>query len=251
MNIILTIYFFIIGIVFGSFFNVIGMRVPQQKFLESQRSYCPNCKHTLTWYELIPIVSYIVQAGKCRKCKKKISPIYPLIELCTGILFAYSYYTFGYQLEMITALLLVSLLIIVVVSDLRYMLVPNTILLVFLPLFISMRILVPLDPWYDPIIGAVLGYVLLACIIILSRGGMGAGDMKLMAVLGVVLGWEGVLLTFFLASLYGTIISGILLIFHVVERTKAIPFVPFIAMGALTTYFWGNDLINWYVHNFF
>ncbi|MCT2537947.1 prepilin peptidase [Aquibacillus koreensis] len=251
MQILYLIYFFIIGTVFGSFYNVVGLRVPKKQMFQSERSYCPHCRHTLSWYELIPVFSYIIQRGKCRHCKAKISMIYPLVELFTGFFFAYSFYVFGFQFELITALFLTSLLAIIIVSDLKYMLIPNQVLLFFLPFLIVCRIFSPLDPWWSPIVGALIGYLLLALIIIVSRGGMGGGDMKLFGVLGIVLGYKGVLLAFFFSTLYGTVIGAILLSLKIVERKKPIPFGPFIVFGSLTAYFFGDALVHWYVSTFF
>ncbi|WP_186576260.1 prepilin peptidase [Aquibacillus kalidii] len=245
------IYFFIIGIIFGSFFNVVGLRVPEKKMFESQRSYCPHCHHTLSWYELIPVFSYLIQMGKCRHCRKSISPIYPVMELVTGVLFAFSFYTLGFQWELLTALFMCSLYSIIIVSDLKYMLIPNRVLLFFLPFFIVMRIIVPLDPWWSPVIGAVSAYLLLALIIIVSKGGMGGGDMKLLALLGIVLGFQGVLLAFLLATLYGTIISIALLSMKIIKRKEPFPFGPFIVLGSLTSYFFGENMIHWYITTFF
>ncbi|RCW66397.1 prepilin peptidase [Saliterribacillus persicus] len=250
METFLLFYFFILGLVLGSFLNVVGLRVPTKTLFKSSRSICPNCKHQLSYLELIPVFSYIFQRGKCKHCQQHISPIYPIIELSTGILFLFSFMRVGLTYELITAFLVVSLLMIVIVSDLNYMLIPNAILLFFLPLFIFVRIISPLEPWYDMILGAVLGYVLLALIIIISRGGMGAGDMKLIALLGIILGWQDVLLTFFLASLYGTVISIALLLTRKWDRKKMIPFGPFIALAALTIYFFGEEIVELYISYF-
>src|SRR5690625_3860285 len=171
--------FFLFGILFGSFFNVVGLRVPQKLSFHNDRSFCPRCKSQLSWYELIPVVSYFIQRGKCRHCQTRISYIYPFIEFSTGLLFLFSYIKIGFQTELLTALFLASMLMILFVTDMTYMLIPNKILLFFLPIFILMRILSPLTPWYDPIIGAFVGFLLIAVIIFVSKGGMGAGDMQL------------------------------------------------------------------------
>ncbi|WP_407269608.1 prepilin peptidase [Radiobacillus sp. PE A8.2] len=245
------LYFFITGIIFGSFYNVVGIRVPNKQLFESQRSYCPHCNHTLKWYELIPVFSFIFQRGKCRSCHKPISILYPAIELFTGILFMYSYIHFGFSKELVVSLLFMSLLAIIVVTDLRYMLIPDKILLFFLPLLVIARIWVPLTPWWSSIVGAVIGVVLLALIIIVSRGGMGGGDMKLFGLLGIVLGHKYVLLAFFLSTLYGTVLSILLIAFGLIERKKPVPFGPFIVLGTITTYFFGDTLINWYLNLFY
>lgn len=247
MELFYMITFFIFGTVFGSFFNVVGLRVPKKESFHRSRSYCPSCKKTLQFYELIPIISYVLQRGKCRNCQQSISPIYPVIELATGILFVLAYVQLGFTWELITALLLTSLLMIIFVSDIKYMLIPNKVLLFFLPFLIVMRIVVPLNPWYDAIVGAVIAFVLLAIIIIVSKGGMGAGDMKLFGILGIVLGLWKVLLTFFLAALFGAVIGGAFMLFNKVKRKQPIPFGPFIVLATFITYYWGDNIIDWYL----
>jgi leader peptidase (prepilin peptidase) / N-methyltransferase len=131
------------------------------------------------------------------------------------------------------------------------MLIPNKILLFFLPIFIILRIFLPLDPWWSSIVGAFIGFVLITLIIVISKGGMGAGDMKLFALLGVVLGYQGVLLTFLLSTLLGTIVSILLILLKKINRKSSVPFGPYICVGALITYFYGHDIINWYITSFF
>lgn len=247
MELYFIILFFVTGTVLGSFFNVVGLRVPKKISFANDRSYCPNCKNQLRWFELIPIVSYIIQLSKCRHCKQKISVIYPLVEFFTGFLFAFSYYKLGFQLELILMIILISMLMILFVTDITYMRIPNKIILFFLPLLIIMRILSPLDPWYNAIIGAVVGYVLVALIIILSKGGMGAGDMKLLGVLGIVLGLGKVLLTFFIAALIGAVVGLILMALRKLNRKQPIPFGPYIIVATIITYFYGDNVIDWYL----
>src|SRR5690625_2612534 len=113
---------FVFGIVFGSFFNVVGLRLPKGETFHRDRSYCPNCGQQLRYFELIPILSYLIQAGKCGRCRTKISIIYPAIELATGLLFVYSYVEVGLQVELLLILSFISMCMILVVSDLTYML---------------------------------------------------------------------------------------------------------------------------------
>ncbi|WP_373893056.1 A24 family peptidase [Virgibacillus sp. CBA3643] len=246
MDVIFVVLFFLFGLIFGSFFNVVGLRVPRNQTFSNDRSFCPACKHILSWYELIPVVSYVIQQGKCRHCHGKISSIYPIIELTTGFLFMISYVMIGLQLELITALLLISMLVIILVSDITYMLIPNKVLLFFLPLIILMRIVQPLDPWWSAFAGGLIGSAIIALIILVSRGGMGAGDMKLFGVLGVVLGVEKVLVAFFLSCIIGAIIGMMLLLFKIIDRKQQVPFGPYIVVAALLTYFYGDSLLNWY-----
>lgn len=247
---VLLVFFFLLGLIFGSFYNVVGLRLPKDIPFTSDRSICPQCKAQLAWYENIPLISFIIQRAKCRHCNGGISYIYPAIELLTGILFALSFLKIGLHVELITALILVSMLMIILVSDLKYMLIPNKVLLFFLPLFILLRFIHPLDPWWSSILGAVVGIALLAFIIFVSRGGMGAGDMKLFGVLGIVLGVNKILLAFFLSCMIGALIGMVLLLLKVIGRKQPVPFGPYIVVAALITYFYGNALLYWYFNLF-
>ncbi|WP_223591151.1 prepilin peptidase [Neobacillus bataviensis] len=237
---------FLYGILLGSFFNVVGLRVPLKKSIVKPRSACPTCGHQLTPLELIPVLSYMLQKGKCRGCQSRISPIYPFFELLTGILFAAAPYLVGWSGELFVALTLISLFMIIIVSDIHYMIIPDKILIWFAGIFLLERIIMPLDPWWDSVLGAVTGFLLLFTIMIVSKGGMGFGDVKLYALLGLVLGFKLVLLSFFLSTLYGAVIGGLAQLFKIVEKREPIPFGPFIAAGTLTAYFWGLDLIDLY-----
>lgn len=247
MEIYWGMVYFLFGIVIGSFFNVVGLRVPEKVSFITGRSYCPTCQYQLRWHELLPVVSFCWQKGKCRHCRAKIPILYPVMEFLTGFLLMYSYFWLGFTVELMTALLLISMLVVVSVSDIAYMLIPDYILLFFLPLLMICRIISPLDPWYDALLGAATGYLLVALIIFISRGGMGAGDMKLLFVLGLVLGWKHVLLTFFLAALMGSIVGMILKRLNKVASKQPIPFGPYIAMAAVIAYFHGDWLITSYV----
>ncbi|MFC3040112.1 prepilin peptidase [Virgibacillus xinjiangensis] len=250
MELALIIIFFLLGLIFGSFFNVVGLRLPEGKPFANDRSACPACHSQLSWYENIPLVSFMVQRGRCRHCGGRISFLYPAVEWFTGCLFAVSYVWVGLQPELVTALLLVSMLMIILVSDLAYMRIPNQVLLFFLPFFLIMRMIVPLEPWWSPLLGAVLGLLITAGIIVASRGGMGAGDMKLFGVLGIVLGAGKLLVAFFLSCVIGAVIGVLLLAFKVVGRKQPVPFGPYIVAGSLLTYFFGDSLITWYINLF-
>ncbi|NEU29779.1 prepilin peptidase [bacterium LRH843] len=247
MNLFITLYFFLLGITLGSFYNVVGMRIPVGESIVRPRSHCTTCNRDLGVIDLIPVFSYLFLRGKCRGCKTRISPLYPFVECMTGLLFVFSFLHFGWSGETIVSMTMMSLFAIIFVSDLRYMLIPDKVLLFFLPLFLILRFIFPLNPWWDMFVGAVVGFCLLLFVAIVSRGGMGGGDIKLFGVLGIVLGWKGILLTFFLSSLFGALVGGIGLLTGKVERGKPIPFGPFIVMGAITAYFFGESLVEWYI----
>lgn len=243
MGLLVTIY----GLILGSFYNVVGLRVPERKSIVSPRSACPKCGSQLGARDLIPVLSYIFQKGKCRQCKAGISPVYPLFELLTGGLFAFAYIQIGWVPELFIGLLLISLFIIITVSDLKYMIIPDKVLIVFFFLFLPGRIIVPLTPWWDSLVGAASGFMLLLMIAVISRGGMGGGDIKLFALIGFVLGLKEVLLSFFFATLFGAVFGGLGLLLRVLKRKQAIPFGPFIAAGTLVAYFYGERIIGYYL----
>ncbi|GAB4074987.1 A24 family peptidase [Barrientosiimonas marina] len=249
MNDVLILLFFLLGLIFGSFFNVVGLRMPQKQPFANERSMCPDCGHLLAWYELIPLLSYAVQRGKCNQCQRHISILYPVIELSAALLFALSYIKTGLSWELPVALLTVTLLLIVFVSDIRYMLIPNRLLGFFLPFLVITRVIQPLDPWWSSAVGALMGVIIIALIILISRGGMGGGDMKLFALLGIVLGFQKTLLALLLSSVIGALIGGVLLGLKRINRKQPIPFGPFIVMGSLISYFQGDFLLAWYLHN--
>lgn len=251
MTIIYIFLFFIYGLVFGSFFNVVGLRVPKGESIVRPPSHCTVCDRNLTVKDLVPVFSYVFLKGKCRGCGTKIHWVYPVMELATGLLFAFAYYQLGFALELVVALLFISLLVIITVSDIAYMLIPDKILLFFLIPLIVLRVFEPLSPWWDSIVGAVVGFGVLFLIAIVSKGGMGGGDIKLFFVIGLVLGWVPTLLTLFLASIIGTVIGVISLRRTKQGRKTPIPFGPSIAIAAIIAYFYGESLVDWYVNLFF
>ncbi|WP_107841579.1 prepilin peptidase [Metasolibacillus meyeri] len=250
MTITYTAFFFIIGLVLGSFYNVVGLRVPKKESIVFPGSHCTSCKRQLTVLDLVPVVSYILLRGKCRICKVRISPIYMIMELFTGLLFAFSYWWFGFSLELFIALLFISLLIIITVSDIAYMLIPDKVLLFFLPLLIIGRVLSPLQPWWDSLLGAAIGFGLLLLIAVVSKGGMGGGDIKLFLLLGLVLGTVNTLLTLFLAAAIGMIVGIVQLKIRKKDRKTPIPFGPSIALAAIIIYFYGTQMMEWYMRLF-
>ncbi|HZG71765.1 MAG TPA: prepilin peptidase [Chondromyces sp.] len=241
---------FLYGLLFGSFFNVVGLRVPEGQSIVRPRSACPTCSRTLTTRELVPVISYMMQGGKCRVCRTRISPLYPLTELATALLFLYAYLFYGLTPEFFMAVLFISMLLIITVSDLAYMLIPDKILLFFSVLFLIGRILMPLSPWWDSLLGAASGFLLLLLIAVLSKGGMGGGDIKLFAVIGFVMGTKAMFLVFFLSCAFGAFIGLFLLFLGIVERGKPMPFGPFIAAAAIMVYFHGDRMISWYLSFF-
>ena len=146
MTIVYAVLFLLYGLVFGSFFNVVGLRVPKGESIVRPPSHCTVCDRNLTIKDLVPVFSFVFLKGKCRGCGTKIHWVYPVMELATGLLFAFAYLQLGFSLELIVALLFISLLVIITVSDLAYMLIPDKILLFFLFLLslVGFSLLLPL-----------------------------------------------------------------------------------------------------------
>ena len=241
-----TLLIFLAGLILGSFYNVAGLRIPAKESIVMPRSACPSCGHTLAPLELVPVISYLVLKGNCRKCGKRISPLYPIIELMTGLLFAAAPLLLGWSMELIIAWALISLMVIIFVSDIMYMLIPNKILLFFTIVFLLLRIFIPLDPWWDPLAGGLAGFMIPFFIAVISKGGMGGGDIKLFALVGLAIGLKGVLLSFIFATLLGAIFGVAGLIAGLVKRGEPMPFGPFIAAGTISAYFFGQDVLDWY-----
>ncbi|WP_062355445.1 prepilin peptidase [Bacillus kwashiorkori] len=247
---IYCVLFFICGLIFGSFFNVVGLRVPKKQSISYPGSHCPNCQHDLAWFELIPVFSYLFLRGKCRSCHTKISPLYPIMEAITGLLFAFTFYKLGFSIELIASLFFISLLVIITVSDIAYMIIPDKVLLIFLIIFIIIRYFQPLYPWWDSIVGGIIGFSVLYIIALISRGGMGGGDIKLFFVIGVILGTKPVLFTLFFASFLGAIYGIGLKLLGKFRKGTPIPFGPFISISAVVSYFYAHIIIDWYLNLF-
>ncbi len=264
MEILIYIYIFIIGICLGSFYNVVGFRISEGKSIISPRSACPKCGHVLSWWELIPIFSYIFLVGKCRECKSQISTKYLFFEIVTGLLFVFSYYMFGFNGEFFVSILFVSLFVIISVSDLEYMLIEDKVIGFFLIVFVLLRIFIPIPPefstfgfnsYVESIIGGVFGFGLLFLIgyigqKVYKQEVMGGGDIKLYGIIGLILGLKLTFFSLIFASLLGTIIGYVLIGLKIIKKDKPIPFGPFIGLGSLCVYYYGIDIINWYFNLF-
>lgn len=243
-----TAFFFILGLCFGSFFNVVGLRVPMKQSIVTPPSRCPNCQRRLTLLDLLPVAGYLIRGGKCATCKKPISILYPLMETVTGILFAAAYRYYKAQpTELLSVLILISLFVIVSVSDSTYKRIPNAVLLTFLPLIIMLRAIWTDDAYTSYLLGGMLGFCSLFVIAVIKPKAMGMGDVKLLGLLGLCVGWQNVLLTLFLGSLIGMLIAAVLLLAGKVKWKGAIPFGPSLCAGALIAYVCGDRLLDAYL----
>jgi leader peptidase (prepilin peptidase)/N-methyltransferase len=249
MTILIAIYVFILGLVLGSFFNVVALRVPAKQSIVRPPSACPICKTQLKTRDLIPVISYLLSRGTCNYCGAKVSILYPMGELATGLLFLWVYMHEGITAEALVGLVLVSLLVIITISDLTVMRIPNKVLLFFFPICVVLRVTIPDEQaWWSYVLGAVISCGIVVLISIVTRGGMGMGDAKLLLVCGFVVGLTHILVAFVLACLIGSLVGGLLLLLNIIKRKQPIPFGPYLAVGILISYGYGSDLIEAYLN---
>ncbi|EEL01670.1 Peptidase A24A domain protein [Bacillus cereus BDRD-ST26] len=227
------VYALLAGMVFGSFFMVIAMRVPLGESIITPRSYCHYCKYVLKPKELIPIISFCMQRGRCTNCKRKISILYVVFELVTGMICLLTVYMIGVERELIIVLSLFSLLLIISVTDYIYMLIPNRILAWFACLLILECAFIPLVTWIDSIVGSCVIFILLYCMQKIYPEGLGGGDVKLLSLLGFIVGLKGIFIVLFLASCFSLCFFGAGLVLKRMKMRTQIPFGPFISLGAI------------------
>ncbi|KEK23578.1 prepilin peptidase [Bacillus gaemokensis] len=227
------LYAFLIGMVFGSFYMVVAMRIPIGESIIFPRSYCHHCRHKLKPKELMPIISFLLQKGCCPYCKRKIPCTYMLCELVTGSVFLISACMIGMDKELLVVWTLLSLLIIITITDLLYMIIPNRILLFFTCVFVIERIFIPLFPWWDGLVGSGIIFVLLYLVQIIYPNGLGGGDVKLLALLGFIIGTKAIFITLCFASCLSLCFFGIGISLKRVTARQALPFGPFIALGTI------------------
>jgi len=252
---------FIVGLCFGSFLNVIIYRLPEQLSLVSPPSRCPACSKKLGFVELLPVIGYLLIRGRCRQCNIIISPRYPVIELVTGLLFLFTYFHFSFSLEFFIYLTLLFILFGIAMIDLAYRIVPNSLVatgliagfLFYLPGLVNY--LIDLPAWIiaqreplDALYGMLLGGGILLIIFLVSRGGMGAGDLKLIILIGFYVGLRGTALVLLLGFMMGALIGVTFMILGKLTRKDALPFAPFLSLAALIEIFQGEQIWDWYIN---
>jgi len=236
VNLTLIILFFITGIIFGSFYNVVGYRIPKGESILYPSSHCTKCNHKLKPYELIPIFSFIFLRGKCIKCGDKISWFYPLFEFLTGISFVLSYMIFGLSLECLYSIAFISMLLIIIISDYQTMIIPDSILIIFSLILMFIKYFIDgIDSVGISLLHGLGAFVFMLLLklfgdFLFKKESMGGGDIKLLAVFGLVLGFPLSIVSVFLAAVIALPISLIIL---KIKSTHEIPFGPFLAIAAI------------------
>jgi len=243
MDILIPIFIFLFGAAIGSFSNVCIYRLPKKLSIISPPSQCPNCGKNISPFDNIPIISFLILRGRCRYCQSSISWRYPIVELITGLIFLSLYLNFLISPQFFIYALLCTSLIIIAFIDLEHKIIPDVITLPGIIIGLTLSLTMPHITLINSIKGLLIGGGLFYAIAIISRGGMGGGDIKLIAMVGSFLGWKNVLLTIFLGSLFGSIVGIVLIILKKKNRKDMVPFGPFLSLGAIISIFFGRDLI--------
>ena len=236
MYLSIILLFFILGTIFGSFYNVVGYRVPKGESLLYPSSHCTKCNHKLGALELIPIFSFLIQGAKCKKCKTKISGFYPVFEFSSGLLFTLSYIVFGFSLECLLSIVFISMLLIIIISDYQTMIIPDSVLIVFSILIIIIKFfMVGIEGVGISLLQALASFIFMLLLklfgdFLFKKDSMGGGDIKLLAVYGLMFGFPMSIVSVFLAAIIGLPISLFLL---KKNNSHEIPFGPFLAISAI------------------
>ena len=242
----------IFGALIGSFLNVCILRLPKEESIVRPGSHCPQCKNPIQFYDNIPLISYILLKGRCRCCHRRISFQYPLIEGVTALGSLILFLKFGPSLSYLFYFSFVAALIVITVIDLYHQIIPDVISLPGIGVGLLGSLLIPQINFRDSLIGVLSGGGSLFVVATLyqwlfKREGMGGGDIKLLAMIGAFLGWKAVILTILLSSLIGSMTGMIMMVLKGKDFKYAIPFGPFLSLGAVISLFYQNEIIFWYL----
>lgn len=244
---IIIILGFCFGLLIGSFLNVVAIRLLKGQSIVFPPSHCVHCHKRLKRWDLVPLFSYIGLRGKCRYCKHRISLVYPVGEFVTGLLFAFIVWQFGLTAELIVGLVFVSILIVAVHTDLKATLIPDKVVYFGMIVIASLRLFIHPAPFWNYAAAFIIAGGIFYLLAIVSKGGMGGGDIKLFALLGLVLGIQQTLLSIFLSCFFG-VMHGLAMAIKHKKRPKgtSIPFAPSIALASIISYVWGDTMWQWY-----
>lgn len=242
---LIYIMVFLYGIVIGSFLNVCIYRIPKKESIVVVGSHCMNCNHKLVWYDLFPLFSFLFLRGKCRYCGSKISPQYPIVEFINGVLYVIVFAVNGIGFESALYALLTSALLVLSVIDYRTMEIPIVINGAIMVLGI-LHIVCDFENCIHYIIGFFAASLFLLLCLILTRGkGIGGGDIKLMAVAGLCLGWQNILLALAAGCIVGSVIQCIII--AVTKNKTKFAMGPYLSVGIFVAMLWGNAFVDWYI----
>jgi len=245
-TILLYIIVFLYGIVIGSFLNVLIYRLPKKENIAVVRSHCMNCGYQLTWYDLVPLFSWLALRGRCRVCREKISVQYPLIEALNGVLYLVVFHRYGLSIESLLYCLLFSALLALSVIDFRTYEIPVGFNYFILALGL-IRVMTDWKNWATYVIGFLAVSACLYLLYIVSDGrAIGGGDVKLMATCGLLIGWKLIILAFLLGCILGSVIHIIRM--RITNESHVLAMGPYLSMGVALAVLYGEAFLQWYIH---
>ena len=262
LKVVVLTFLVLISLCIGSFLNVLIYRLPIKESLTKKNSHCPKCGHMLKWYENIPLLSYIIQRGRCRGCKELISIQYPIIEMLSVCVFVIAYIRFGLSIETFLFTLLLQMFIVIFMIDMKHQIIPDSINIVILILGI-ISLIIPHSSinqlysinYVDKIIGFLVALSLLLLFFVLekvlNKELMGGGDLKLFFGVGLFMGWQLLLLGIFFAAVIALITEMLKKVIKSEKfLNKVIPFGPYLVLGFTLVYVFGLDIICLYLSIF-
>jgi leader peptidase (prepilin peptidase) / N-methyltransferase len=254
MTSILTVFIGLLGLAIGSFLNVCIYRLPLGKSLAYPPSACPTCGRALSWFENVPVVAWLALGGKCRTCRTAISPVYPLVEVFTGLMFVWGWLHYGPSWLLVSHLLFGCSLVVLFFIDLEHQILPNVITLPGVVIGFLFALITP-PGWVSSLIGILLGGLIpygIAELYVRVRKeeGLGMGDVKMLAMIGAFLGWKLMLLTLVLASFMGAFVGIAMMASRRGDMKSALPFGTFLTLATFVAMVEGSRMLAWYLRFF-
>jgi leader peptidase (prepilin peptidase) / N-methyltransferase len=248
----IEILIFLFGLCIGSFLNVCIYRLPVSKSIVRPRSLCPACGTFIAYYDNIPLFSYLWLHGRCRHCGIRISWRYPIVELLGGLFALGTYLKFGLTIEALIYFAFIASLLVITFIDLDHRIIPDAITLPGIPIFFVASFALPAITISESLLGILVGggsLFLVAWLyhLFTRKEGMGGGDIKLLAMMGALVGWQGVFFTIFVSSLVGTLAGFAVMLQSRQGMKLAVPFGPFLSIGSIIYIFFGNQLVSGYL----
>lgn len=250
---------FLFGLLIGSFLNVCIYRLPRNLSVVRPSSMCPHCRAKIRWYDNVPLLSFLILGGRCRICRNKISLRYPMVELLGGLSLWVAFRVFGLSAYGLSAAVLFCAFVVVSFIDFEHQIIPDEITLPGIVLGLAFSAFFPAWHGTDLHLGGVMGSVIGLAVgggilwimgvfgeWVFKKESMGGGDVKLLAAIGAFIGWHGVLLTIFCASLLGACAG---LVMKITRGSERLPFGPYLAVGAVLHILWGPEMLSWYVRS--
>ena len=253
MSLFFEIFFFALGAAVGSFLNVLIHRIPEEQSIVFPASHCPVCGHGIRFYDNMPLISYLLLRGRCRDCGESISARYPLVEGLTAILSLMLYWKFGLSWPYLFAFIFVCALVTITFIDLDHQIIPDVISLPGIPVFFLAAVFVMNLSVLDAFLGFLIGGGVLYGVaffyeLLTKREGMGGGDIKLLAMIGAFLGWQSLLFVLLVSSFVGAAVGITIMIVRGRDMKYAVPFGPFLSLGAFAYLFFGAELTAFFFH---